>query len=158
MKEFSSYMVVMLTIIFWILRIVVSLTNAMYIEFPIIPSDANLEIILLFAALVCIILIVKRQMVGAFLYLVIYGVYFGNDVAGYISKLSGGSTLSMNEYTTLFVSVIGIILPIVVLLEMAWDKHRTKNPVNKKTDWFYKNKEYDREMDERADKNNYRTL
>lgn len=158
MKEFSSYMVVLLAIMFWILRIVVSITNAMYIEFPIIPSDANLEIILLFAALVCIILIVKRQMVGAFLYLVIYGVYFGNDVSGYITKITGGATLSMNEYTTLFVSIIGIILPIVVLLEMAWDKHRTKNPVNKKTDWFYKNKEYDREMDERADKNNYRTL
>jgi len=30
--------------------------------------------------------------------------------------------------------------------------------VDKQTDWFYKNKEYDRKLDERADKNQYRTL
>lgn len=28
----------------------------------------------------------------------------------------------------------------------------------KKTDWFYKNEEFDRKLDDRADKNNYRTL
>ena len=28
---------------------------------------------------------------------------------------------------------------------------------DKKTVWFYGNKEYDRQLDERADKNNYRT-
>ena len=30
--------------------------------------------------------------------------------------------------------------------------------VDKKTDWFYKNEQFDRKMDDRADKNNYRTL
>ena len=29
---------------------------------------------------------------------------------------------------------------------------------DKKTDWFYGDEKYDRKMDERADKNNYRTL
>ena len=32
------------------------------------------------------------------------------------------------------------------------------NPKDKKTDWFYTNEQYDRQLDERADKNNYRTL
>ena len=32
------------------------------------------------------------------------------------------------------------------------------NPKDKKTDWFYDNEQFDRKLDERADKNNYRTM
>ena len=38
------------------------------------------------------------------------------------------------------------------------DKNRKNNPKDKKTDWFYKNEEFDRKLDDRADKNNYRTM
>ena len=38
------------------------------------------------------------------------------------------------------------------------DKNRKAHPKDKKTDWFYKNEQYDRKLDERADKNNYRTM
>ena len=41
---------------------------------------------------------------------------------------------------------------------MLMDKNRTNHPVDKKTDWFYKNEEFDRKLDDRADKNNYRTM
>ena len=41
---------------------------------------------------------------------------------------------------------------------MLLDKNRVNNPKDKKTDWFYKGEQYDRQLDERADKNNYRTL
>ena len=57
-----------------------------------------------------------------------------------------------------FISLIGVILPIAVLFDLKIDKNRKANPVDKKTDWYYKDEKYDREMDERADKNNYRTL
>ncbi len=33
---------------------------------------------------------------------------------------------------------------------------RKKDPKDKKTDWFFKNSKYERELDERADKNQYR--
>jgi hypothetical protein len=56
------------------------------------------------------------------------------------------------------VSLIGMIIPIAVLLDLLLDKNRKNNPKDKKTDWFYQNEEYDRKMDDRADKNNYRTL
>ena len=157
MKEFSSYLVLMFTILFWILRVVVSLTNAMYMDFPIKPMDANLEIILLFVALACIVLIAKRKTIGAMFYLVIYGIYFGTDLFNYVGRMSEGS-LTLDEYTNMFVSLIGLILPFIVLFELLIDKNRTKNPIDKKTDWFYKNKDYDRQLDERADKNNYKTL
>ena len=55
-------------------------------------------------------------------------------------------------------SMLGIILPLAVLIDLLLDKNRKNNPKDKKTDWYYGNEKYDRKMDERADKNNYRTL
>ena len=52
--------------------------------------------------------------------------------------------------------VLGIILAFAVLVDLAVDKGR--KPKDKKTDWFYANEQYDRQLDDRADKNNYRTL
>ena len=57
-----------------------------------------------------------------------------------------------------FFSLIGVILAVAVLIELLLDKNRKVHPVDKKTDWFYKNEQFDRKMDDRADKNNYRTL
>ena len=58
----------------------------------------------------------------------------------------------------IFFSFIGILLPIFALLDLMLDKSRKMRPKDKKTDWFYGDEKYDRKMDERADKNNYRTL
>ena len=44
------------------------------------------------------------------------------------------------------------VYPIKVLL----DKNRKAHPVDKKTDWFYKNEKFDRQFDERADRNEYK--
>ena len=66
--------------------------------------------------------------------------------------------LTLSQMSSLFFSIIGIIIPIAVLIDLLLDKGRMAHPVDKKTDWFYKNEQFDREMDERADKNNYRTL
>ena len=72
--------------------------------------------------------------------------------------INNENTLSIQTYTEMFFALIGVVLPILVLFDILLDKTRMKNPTDKKTDWFYKNEQYDRELDERADKNNYRTL
>ena len=59
--------------------------------------------------------------------------------------------------TNLFFDAIGILIPLIALIDVLLDKIEKLNPTDKKTDWFYKNKDYDRQLDERADKNNYRT-
>ena len=69
-----------------------------------------------------------------------------------------GDTLDAMVYMNMFVALIAIVLPISSIFDILLDKSRTKNPINKETDWFYKNEQYDRKLDERADKNNYRTL
>ena len=64
----------------------------------------------------------------------------------------------MAENMGLMISMLGIILPLAVLIDLLLDKNRKLNPKDKKTDWFYQNEEFDRKLDDRADKNNYRTM
>jgi hypothetical protein len=53
---------------------------------------------------------------------------------------------------------VGMILPLFAIFDLALDKNRKAHPKDKKTDWFYKDERFDRNLDDRADKNNYRTL
>jgi len=152
MKKFSTWLIVMFMVMFWMFRVVVAFTDSLNIDIGIVPLDANAEVVLLFISLISIVLIAKRKMLGGIIYLLTYGVYFGIDI---YNNLMAGSSIS---YGNAFFSLIGIILPIVVIFDLLFDKAAKAHPKDDKTDWFYKNKEYDREVDERADKNNYRTL
>ena len=159
MKNFSTWLLVCFMVMFWVFRIMIALMAQLHQDFFIEPFDLTIEIILLFVVLLCLILIVKRKMLGTLIYLVAYGMYFGTDVVTKITALlEDASQFGINEYTALIVSLIGIILPIAVLLDLLADKNRKAHPKDKKTDWFYNNEQYDRKLDDRADKNNYRTL
>ena len=57
-------------------------------------------------------------------------------------------------YTDIFVSALAIILSLVVMIDLLSD--HLKKPDDKKTEWFYDNKDLDRKVDERDDKNHYR--
>ena len=159
MKNLSTYLLVMFMLMFWGFRVVLTLMSQMGDGLMgIMPSNINIEIVLLFATLVCVILVVKRKIVGAVLYLALYGIYFGGDLTAQIAKMTSGNVLTIAEMGSAFFSLIGIIIPLAVLIDLLLDKNRKAHPVDKKTDWFYKNEQFDREVDERADKNNYRTL
>lgn len=159
MKKFSTYLVVMFMVVFWILRIIITLCSQLGTNFlGIVPINEAMEILILFASLICFILVVKRKFTGAILYLVIHAIYFGGDVTTKLDIITNGGTLSLTQNTELMFSIIGIILPIAVLIDLLLDKNRKINPKDEKTDWFYKNKQFDRQLDDRADKNNYRTM
>ena len=148
---------------FWILRIAIAVTYAMNIDFGgLEPINQTMEIILLFVVFFSMLLIIKRKLVGGLIYLLAYGLYFGatvvKELSAFFSVAGDVAINQMGSYLNTFISVIGIILPIAVLLDLLMDKGRKANPHDKKTDWFYKNEKFDREMDDRADKNNYRTL
>ncbi len=117
--------------------------------------NMNMEIILLFVTLACIVLIAKNKIIGAIIYLIGQGAYFGVDLFNSITKIMEGSTGLLN-YSNIFISFIGIIIPIFAMFNMLVDKTRKQFPSDKNTDWFYKNEQFDRKMDERADKNQYR--
>lgn len=159
MKNFSTWLLVIFMIMFWIFRIIVAATTEFGIEFGgIVAQNMTIEVILLFVVLLCAILIVKRKMVGALIYLLAYGMYFGVDLYNNVLKIISGDSLSIEVSMNAFISLIGIVIPIAILFDLLADKNRKAHPVDKKTDWFYKNEQFDRQMDERADKNNYRTL
>ena len=157
MQKFSTWMILLLDIIFWLLRIVATYTYTMGIEFMIKPMNVNLEIFLIFMALLVFILVAKRKFLGAIIYIIGYFGYFSASLWQNIQQMqtTGGM---VDDYLSVFFSFIGIILPVLTLLDLLLDKNRQLHPTDKKTDWFYRNKKYDIQKDERADKNNYRTL
>ena len=159
MKNLSTYLVVMFMIMYWIFRIVLAVTNTIGIDMGITIPNYNMEIALLFITIVSIVLVIKRSIIGSLLYLLSYALYFGTPLFnGIMAVVSSDGSFDINSYTTLFVNALGIVIPLFVLFEMLIEKNRMAHPVDKKTDWFYKNEEYDRKLDDRADKNNYRTL
>ena len=161
MANFSTWLIAMFMVMFWGFRVVVTLMAQMGKDLGgMEPLNIQMEIILAFVVLVCLVLIVKRKMIGGLIYLLAYGMYFGVNIFNYTMNIIEQQTqnLGASIHISAFVSLLGIILPIAVLLDLLVDKGRKANPKDKKTDWFYKNEQYDRKLDERADKNNYRTL
>ncbi|MCI9274764.1 MAG: hypothetical protein HFJ24_01675 [Clostridia bacterium] len=154
MKNLTTYLFVIFMAMFWVFRIVVSFCYSLGVNFITVPMDLNFEIILLFLTFVSMILVVKRSTLGGIIYLIGNGLYFGTSLFNIVSSLIAGNTYV--NYADFMISFVGIILPILVLFDLLLDKNRKEHPVDKKTDWFYKNKEYDRQYDERADKNQYK--
>lgn len=158
MKNLSSWLITFFIIMFWAFRVIVAVMGTMGSDFMVMPIDNNTEVILLFVVLALVPFIFKRKMWAAIVYLLAYGWYFGRGLLTNILQLINGEILNANTYMDMFVALIAIALPIATLFDILLDKSRTKNPVNKETDWFYKNEQYDRKLDERADKNHYKTL
>lgn len=157
MQKFSTWMILSLDVIFWLLRIVAAYTGAMGMDFMVQPMDLNMEITMIFVALLSFILIIKRKFLGAIIYIIGYFGYFGVALLKNVQQMItvGGM---IDDYMTVFFSLIGVALPIFTFLDLLLDKNRQLHPTDKKTDWFYKDKKYDIQKDDRADKNNYRTL
>ena len=159
MKKFSTYLLVMFMVVFWIIRIIITLESELGKDFMgVTPINEGFEIAILFATLLCLILVVKRKMLGSLLYLTLHAIYFGGDVTEKLNIMARNEPLTVAQSTDLIFSMIGIILPLAVLIDLLLDKNRKNNPKDKKTDWFYKNEDFDRKLDDRADKNNYRTM
>jgi len=154
MKNLTTYLFVIFMAMFWIFRIIVAFCYNLGIDFIAKPLDLNFEIILLFLTFLAMILVIKRSILGALIYLIGNGLYFGVTIYNIIMSMNEGAVLK--DYTEFIFASFGIILPLLILFDLLLDKNRKAHPVDKKTDWFYKNKEYDRKLDERADKNQYR--
>ena len=158
MKNVSSWLIMIFVIMFWILRVVVAITGTTGADFAIKPINDQMEIILVFVVLILIPFLWTRKIIAAIAYLGIYGWYFGPELLRTFPAIMGGEVLNMDMFMNLLMAVIGVALPIAMIIDILLCKTREKNPIHKDTDWFYKNEQYDRKLDERADKNNYRTM
>ena len=160
MKNVSSWLLVFFMGMFWMFRIAVTLFSQFGGDFGgFIVFDNTLEIALLFFTLLCFILIMKRVIWGAILYLVANCLYFGGYIVqNLFPALGSEGGIDMIILQNSVVGALGIVLALCIVIDIAVQKIHTKHFSDNKTDWYFNNDKYDREMDERADKNQYRTL
>lgn len=158
MKSVFSWLISALAVIFWVFRIVVAIMATFEVDFIITPIDMNTEIALLFLTLPCLISIFKRNIIGGIAYFGLYGWYFGMELARIIESLviNGTAILPMNVIVQALVCIVAILISLSNLLDIIFVRFRKSENPSKKVDWFYKNENYDRKLDERSDKNNYR--
>lgn len=157
MKNFSSWLIAMFAFMFWGFRLVGTLFYSIGNEFMFVPSNMTMEIALLFITFICICFMIKRKLLAAIIYFVAHFIYYGPAFLEHFMGLFD-NTLSIELYMSVLFEFFALILAIAALFDVLLDKNRKARPTDKKTDWFYKNKEFDRKLDERADKNNYRTM
>ncbi len=155
MVSMISYLLTFLAVLFWLFRLVVAIAFSMDMDIGFVPLNMNIEIGLLFATIPCIILVIKRNIIGAFIYLVLYISYFGKDLFDTVMGIVNGGA-SVSNMSSAFVSIVGIAIPLFTLIDIAVNNGRKGSGGSRKTNWFYDNPDYDRKLDERADKNNYR--
>lgn len=153
--ELISYLLTFMGVIFWFFRAITTLLFQLDVDFFATPINTNAEIAVLFLTLPCIILVVKRNIVGAAAYLGLYATYFGTAL--YESVMNVGTVgLNVVNGADLLFTVIGIVIPLLTFFDILFNKNRALGKGAKREDWFYDNKDYDREFDERADRNQYK--
>ena len=158
MKSVTGYMLMIFSYVFWIFRIIVVLTSQVGGEFVVQPANAEIEIITLFLTLPILLWLGKSKMIPAILYLGMYSIYFGQDLFNNVMMYQNGEAGISDVGVAIFISAIAMLLAILQFISTCITISKKGNEKDKKTDWFYKNKDYDRKLDERADKNNYRIL
>lgn len=157
MKNFSSWLIAMFAFMFWGFRLIGTVMYSLGNEFIFEPTNLTMEVVLLFITFICICFIIKRRLLASIIYLLAHFLYYGPSFyTNFMAVIN--NTLDVSLYVGTFLEFIGLILPLAAVFDVLLDKNRKAHPTDKKTDWFYKNEQYDRKLDERADKNNYRTL
>lgn len=156
MKKLSSYLITIMAVMYWIFRIAVSLTYAMEVDFICRPLDPNVEILILFLTVPCFLFIVRRNLLWTTLYFCMYAAYFGTILFNSLTGMPAeAETWAFADLPSIVATGVGVLIPFLVLCDVAIGKSRFE-PKDRDTDWYYGNKKYDREFDERADRNQYK--
>lgn len=158
MKSLSSWLLIMFMAMFWVFRIIVAFQAQYQKEFGgFIAFNLTTEVILLFVVILCMILMLRRNILGGIIYLAGYGYYFGGYiVTNALPSLIAGEQLGTSVLQNTMVAAVGVVLAVCVLFDLVVARIRRREPKDKKTDWFFQNEQYDRKLDDRADKNEYR--
>ena len=155
MTSLFSFLITFLSILFWFLRAICTLMYQLSQDFFCKPLNVTWEIIILFATLPCLLLTIKRNIVGAAIYFGIYVTYFGTALYEAIINMQDVGINLVNS-SDIIVLIMGIVIPTLTFLDILFNKSRKGKGGDKNTDWFFTNKDYDREFDERSDRNQYR--
>jgi len=150
-----SYLLTFMGVIFWGFRAIATLLFQLDRPFFAHPVNVTYEIIVLFLTLPCLIGVVKRNIVFAAAYLGLYAAYFGQVLYDAIIE-AGASGLNIVNSSDMLITTIGIIIPLLTFLDILFNKNRALGKGAHKEDGFYANEKFDRNFDERADRNQYK--
>jgi len=158
MKSLSSWLLVMFMFMFWVFRVIVAFQAQYQKDFGgFIAFNLTVEIVLLFGSILCMILVLRRQLLGGILYLLGYGYYFGGYIlTSALPILISGETMDMSMMQNALVAGVALVLALSIFFDLVIARVRKRDPKDKKTDWFFNNDQYDRKFDDRADRNEYK--
>lgn len=156
-RSMSHYLIIMFMVMIMIFRFIVLFTTVLGINFPIVSTNEMMEVGIILTSLVCIILFSRTKLIGGIIYLTVSCIYYGPEIISNLPTAISG-VISLDDATKIIVAMIEIVVAIFAFFILIYDKKQEINPVDKKTDFFYKGDQYDRKYDDRADKNNYRTM
>ena len=149
--ELVSYMLNMFAIMFWMFRVYVALMVSSGSEIQFTTPGLELEITVIFITLISIFMIFKRNLIFASIYLGTYFAFFTYGIA-----LMNGNISTNKQLLNAMVMIAGIIIALLNFLDVMFNKNRKGSTKDNKTDWFYATDKYEREYDERADRNQYK--
>ena len=149
--ELISYMVNMFAIMFWLFRVYVALMISGGSEIPFTTPGIEMEIAVIFITLISIFMIFRRNLIFASIYLGTYFAFFTYGIA-----LMNGNISTNKQLLNAMVMIAGIIIALLNFLDVMFNKNRKGSTKDNKTDWFYATDKYEREFDERADRNQYK--
>ena len=146
MKNFSSWLIAMFAFMFWGFRLVGTALYSIGIDFMFVPSNMTMEVVLLFLTFICICFMIKRRLLAAVIYLIAHFMYYGPSFVTHFTQIMDG-TIDATQVMGMMFEFFGLVLAIAALFDVLLDKNRKAHPTDKKTDWFYKNKEFDEVYD-----------
>ena len=149
--ELISYMVNMFAIMFWLFRVYVALMISGGSEIPFTTPGIEIEIAVIFITLISIFMIFRRNLIFASIYLGTYFAFFTYGIA-----LMNGNISTNTQLLNAMLMILGILIALLNFLDVMFNKNRKGSTKDNKTDWFYATDKYEREFDERADRNQYK--
>lgn len=149
--ELISYMVNMFAIMFWLFRVYVALMISGGTEIPFTTPGIEIEIAVIFITLISIFMIFRRNLIFASIYLGTYFAFFTYGIA-----LMNGNITTSTQLLNAMLMILGILIALLNFLDVMFNKNRKGSTKDNKTDWFYATDKYEREFDERADRNQYK--
>lgn len=152
--ELMSYLFSMFAVFYWLFRIVVSLSPSLNLNLPFVSANPTFEIVLLFVSLLGLVGIFKRKTFLTAINLAGFFAYYGYE----ISLIIGDSIdeLSALDMQYIFIYSLGILIALLNFLDVLLNKERKGSTKDEKIDWYYDEGRFEREGDDRSDKNRYR--
>ena len=99
------------------------------------------------------VLIVKRNIVGPTVYLGLAFAYFGSSL---YERFMAGASLDIISSSEVILEICGILIPLLMFFDILTNKNKMNFAEARKTEWYFGTDKYDRQYDERADRNQYK--